>query len=139
MRPGSLVSPVTPRAAATFAQVAARTALLDAVRAEMAGVSDDGRMTVPQVDAVLIQLYGATADRVSDDLRTPYLVDDKLELSAWARDAVALALPDKILCRQDCAGLCPFSGKNLNDEPHEHDEEATDSRWSALDALRGKL
>jgi len=75
----------------------------------------------------------------SDDLRTPYLVDDKLELSPWARDAVALALPDKILCRQDCAGLCPFCGKNLNDEPHEHDEEPTDSRWSALDALRGRL
>ena len=40
---------------------------------------------------------------------------------SWARDAVALALPEKILCRPDCAGLCPECGKNLNDEPHEHE------------------
>ena len=75
----------------------------------------------------------------SDELRTPYLVDDKLDLSAWARDAVALALPDKILCRSDCAGLCPMCGKNLNDEPHEHDEEASDPRWSALAELKDRL
>ena len=74
-----------------------------------------------------------------DELTTPYLTEDTLDLSAWARDAVALALPDKILCRTDCAGLCPVCGKNLNDEPHEHENEPTDSRWSALDALREKL
>ena len=54
-------------------------------------------------------------------------------------DAVALALPDKILCRADCAGLCPTCGKNLNEEPHEHDEERSDSRWSALESLREQL
>jgi uncharacterized protein len=75
----------------------------------------------------------------SDELRTPYLRDDKLDLTAWARDAVALSLPDKILCRQDCAGLCPVCGKNLNDEPHVHEDKQTDSRWSALEALRGRL
>ena len=53
----------------------------------------------------------------------------------WARDAVALALPDKILCRPDCAGLCPECGKNLNDEPHEHEADAVDPRWAALEAL----
>jgi uncharacterized metal-binding protein YceD (DUF177 family) len=30
-------------------------------------------------------------------------------------------------------------GKNLNEEPHEHEDEATDSRWAALEALREKL
>lgn len=83
--------------------------------------------------------YQATNPDGSDELRTPYLVDDNLELTAWARDAVALALPDKILCRADCAGLCPTCGKNLNDEPHEHDEEPADSRWAALESLREKL
>jgi uncharacterized protein len=51
---------------------------------------------------------------------------------------VALALPDKILCRPDCAGLCPECGKNLNDEPHTHEEAIVDSRWAALEALREK-
>ena len=83
--------------------------------------------------------YQATNPQGSDELRTPYLVDDNLDLAAWARDAVALALPDKILCRADCAGLCGVCGKNLNDEPHTHDETPSDSRWAALEALREKL
>src|SRR5207237_1254381 len=83
--------------------------------------------------------YQATASEVDEELRTPYLEDDRLDLSAWARDALALELPDKILCRADCAGLCPVCGKNLNDEPHEHDEHEADPRWAALAELRDRL
>jgi len=95
-------------------------------------------------DAVLdleidVREYQATSPGESDDLKTPYVADDKLDLAAWARDAVALELPDKILCRPDCAGLCPVCGKNLNDEPHAHDEERGDSRWAALESLREQL
>jgi DUF177 domain-containing protein len=83
--------------------------------------------------------YQATNPQGSDELQTPYLADDNLNLAAWSHDAVALALPDKILCRADCAGLCPVCGKNLNEEPHTHEGEETDSRWSALEALREQL
>jgi uncharacterized protein len=79
--------------------------------------------------------YQATKPE-SDDERTEYLADDRLDLSAWARDAIALALPDQILCRDDCAGLCPVCGKDLNAEPHEHVDERTDPRWAALESLR---
>jgi uncharacterized protein len=72
----------------------------------------------------------------SDDVRTEYLEDGRLDLSAWAHDAIALALPDKILCRPDCAGLCPVCGKDLNTEPHEHAEERLDPRWEKLSELR---
>ena len=82
--------------------------------------------------------YQATAPE-SDEMRTPYLEEDHLDLSAWARDALALALPDKILCRPDCAGLCPVCGKDLNAEPHEHDEPKADTRWSALAELKDRL
>jgi uncharacterized protein len=71
-----------------------------------------------------------------EELKTEYVQGTMLELSAWARDAIALALPDKILCRDDCAGLCGVCGKNLNDEPHTHEEEHADPRWAALEALR---
>jgi uncharacterized protein len=83
--------------------------------------------------------YQANNPEGVDELRTPYLEDDNLDLAAWSRDAIALALPDKILCRADCAGLCPVCGKNLNEEPHEHHEEHVDSRWQALETLREKL
>jgi uncharacterized protein len=83
-----------------------------------------------------VREYQAANPGDDDELRTDYLADDRLDLSAWARDAVALALPDKILCRPDCAGLCPVCGKDLNAEPHEHAEERSDPRWAALRALR---
>jgi uncharacterized protein len=96
---------------------------------------DDAVLDLP-IDA---REYQATSPGEAEELRTPYVVDDKLDLSAWSRDAVALALPDKILCRPDCAGLCSVCGKNLNDEPHAHEDEPADSRWSALEELRDRL
>jgi uncharacterized protein len=96
---------------------------------------DDAVLGVP----IRVREYQASSPE-DDELTTPYLAAaDRLEISAWARDAVALALPDKILCRPDCAGLCPVCGGNLNDEPHEHDAEGGDSRWAVLEALRDKL
>jgi uncharacterized protein len=83
--------------------------------------------------------YQATNPGESDELRTPYVVDERLDLSAWARDALALALPDKILCKPDCAGLCPVCGRDLNVEPHVHEEAEGDPRWSALAELRDRL
>ena len=83
--------------------------------------------------------YQATNPEGVEELRNPYLRDDNLDLSAWARDALALSLPEQILCRDDCAGLCAVCGRNLNDEPHEHEPEATDSRWAALAELRDRL
>ena len=83
--------------------------------------------------------YQASSPDGDDELTTPYLVDDRLDLSAWARDAVALALPDKILCRADCAGLCPVCGRDLNREPHEHEDQGGDDRWAKLAALKDRL
>jgi uncharacterized protein len=74
-----------------------------------------------------------------DELRSDYVVEDRLQLSAWARDAIALELPEQILCREDCAGLCPVCGKDLNVEPHEHLERDPDPRWAALEGLRDTL
>jgi uncharacterized protein len=91
-------------------------------------------------DAVLelpIHVREYQAESPEDEqMTTQYVVGNQLEISQWARDAVALALPDKILCRPDCAGLCGECGKNLNEEPHTHEEERVDPRWAALEALR---
>ena len=83
--------------------------------------------------------YQATNPGGSDDLTTPYLSEDRLDLSSWARDALVLSLPEQILCRPDCAGLCPVCGENLNENQHVHEQERTDSRWDALAELRDRL
>jgi uncharacterized protein len=96
---------------------------------------DDAVLEVP----IAAREYQATNPEGAEELRTPYVQDANLDLFCWGRDAIALALPDKILCRADCAGLCPMCGKNLNLEPHEHEEEPAESRWSALESLREQL
>jgi uncharacterized protein len=83
--------------------------------------------------------YHALDPGAADELRTEYVVDDQLELSTWARDAIALALPDRILHDPSCAGLCPICGKDLNVDPHEHEDEVGDPRWSVLEGLRERL
>jgi uncharacterized protein len=83
--------------------------------------------------------YQASSPDAADDLQSPYVHHDRLDLSQWARDALVLELPVQILCRPDCAGLCPVCGKDLNVEPHEHEEEQLDPRWAELEKLRGQL
>jgi uncharacterized protein len=77
------------------------------------------------------------SDTEDEELRSPYVDDDELDLGRWAHDAAVLALPTQILCRVDCAGLCPICGESLNDadsEDHRHDTGA-DPRWAKLREL----
>jgi uncharacterized protein len=72
------------------------------------------------------------------ELRSPYVYEDELDIGRWAHDATMLALPTRILCRPDCAGLCPVCGESLNESDsadHVHDS-GKDPRWAALDNLK---
>jgi len=72
-----------------------------------------------------------------DELQSPYMgPEDELDLEAWARDALALALPAQLTCRPDCAGLCPECGANLNEDPHHRHEAPPDQRWAKLSEIR---
>jgi len=72
-----------------------------------------------------------------EELRSPYVDEELLDLHAWARDALALALPAQLLCREDCAGLCPVCGADLNTAGPQHGHErAPDPRWAKLSELK---
>jgi uncharacterized protein len=86
-----------------------------------------------------VREYQAEDPEGDDELESVYVANGNLDLSAWGRDSVVLALPEKILCREDCAGLCPVCGKNLNREPHGHEGEEIDPRWAGLAELRDSL
>jgi uncharacterized protein len=84
------------------------------------------------VDAREVSQPGA-----GEELQSPYVEDQVLDLHSWARDALALTLPSKLLCREDCAGLCPVCGADLNTAgPGHHHDEAPDPRWAKLSELR---
>jgi uncharacterized protein len=78
-------------------------------------------------------------DTDDEELHSPYVNDDnELDLGRWAHDAAVLALPTRILCRPDCAGLCPVCGEPLNDaDPADHEHDTTpDPRWAKLNELK---
>lgn len=68
-----------------------------------------------------------------------YYTGEGLLLEDVLREQVLLAVPLKVLCRQDCKGLCPQCGKNLNLESCECVTTMADPRWSALEDIRNKL
>jgi len=78
------------------------------------------------------------SDTEDEELRSPYVVDHKLDLGRWAHDAAILAIPTQILCRPECAGLCPVCGESLNDaDPADHEHETgIDPRWDKLNKLK---
>jgi uncharacterized protein len=89
--------------------------------------------------ALRVEVQAREVDRPGggDELDSPYVHEETLDLAAWARDAFALALPAKILCREDCAGLCPVCAVDLNQAgPEHHHEQAPDPRWAKLRELK---
>jgi uncharacterized protein len=92
---------------------------------------DDATLPV-EVDAREVDQPGG-----GDELSSPYVNDDDLDVAAWARDAIVLALPQQVLCRSDCLGLCPICGENLNTAGPDHaHERPRDARWDKLSELR---
>jgi uncharacterized protein len=86
-----------------------------------------------------VQVDAREVDRPSEgeELESPYVQDERLDLAAWVHDAIALAGPAKVLCREDCAGLCPICAADLNEAgPEHHHEQAPDPRWAKLRELK---
>jgi uncharacterized protein len=84
------------------------------------------------------ELYRPRADHEApdDDEDTYPLSGDYLDLRPLVRDAVLLELPLAPLCQEDCPGLCPTCGADLNEGPCGCSPSAVDPRWAALDSLR---
>ncbi len=73
------------------------------------------------------------------DAEIGYYEGDGLQLEDTLREQVLLALPLRALCREDCKGLCPQCGTNLNNSQCSCAEPLQDPRWDVLKDIRGKL
>lgn len=75
----------------------------------------------------------AEASELQDeDLEFSVYDGDSVDLDEIVREQILLALPARQLCRDDCRGLCPACGKNLNTESCDCARHETDPRWAAL-------
>ena len=87
--------------------------------------------------APLVAVDSREVSQPSEELDSPYLDGDVLDVHAWSHDALALSMPAKLLCRPECAGLCPVCGVDLNSAgPNHQHERQPDPRWAKLSEIR---
>ncbi len=70
-----------------------------------------------------------------EELNTGYYADDIIDVSGLLSEFVSVNIPIKPLCLEDCKGLCPQCGTNLNAGTCECKDEVIDERWSKLKSL----
>jgi len=71
-----------------------------------------------------------------DDLTTAFYEHEEIDLGQLMREQFYLALPMKPLCREECKGLCPICGTNLNRGTCDCKREWEDPRFGALKAIK---
>ena len=95
------------------------------------------RCLQPAAPAVEVDVREVCAPGGGEELSSPYVEGETLDLATWARDAFALGAPTQVLCRPECAGLCPVCAVDLNEAGPEHrHERPPDPRWAKLRELK---
>src|SRR2546422_5373463 len=99
----------------------------------------DVAVTGVQTCALPISLFSADPDALEDPSSYPLAPDaTEIDLRPAVREELLLAVPRWVVCRDDCRGLCPRCGKDLNPGPCGC-PPAVDQRWKGLAALKDKL
>lgn len=78
----------------------------------------------------------AEAEVSEDALDESLVLDGQIDLAELVREQLLLAMPIQNFCREDCRGLCPKCGSNLNLIDCNCAENDIDPRWAALKSLR---
>ena len=74
---------------------------------------------------------------LGDEIEAGWFRGDQIDLGAFFREVVSLALPVKPLCNEDCPGLCPSCGAELGGKLCGCGEVKVDSPFAVLAALKG--
>jgi uncharacterized protein len=93
---------------------------------------------------LLYRPLGADAGReelsvTAAEAEVGYYQGEGVLLEDVLREQILLEVPLKVICREDCKGLCAHCGKNLNEGSCSCAEPIEDPRWAALKEIRGKL
>lgn len=107
------------------------------------GVVVEGTVTMPWrapcrrclaevVGTGIIDVDEVYQDEIGDQDDAFPIEGDQIDLAPAVREAVLLELPDDVLCREDCAGICPVCGIDRNQGDCDCDTTVRDERWAAL-------
>lgn len=86
-----------------------------------------------------VSLVLSPADKISDeddDLEHETYRDDEIDLSNYLMEQIAISLPIKVVCNEDCKGLCTICGTNLNQETCTCESEKVNPRFAILKNLK---
>lgn len=87
----------------------------------------------------MISLVLSPGDKLSvedKDIEHETYHGDEIDLSSYLMEQVAISLPVKVVCKEDCKGLCTLCGANLNTEVCACNREQIDPRFSVLKNLK---
>jgi uncharacterized protein len=87
------------------------------------------------LDVPIEAVYRVHPDDADDEL--PIESGGWIDVEPVVHDEVALAIPNRPLCRPDCRGLCPTCGTDLNTEPCDGHGDVPESPFAALQQLLG--
>ena len=74
-------------------------------------------------------------EELPEDEKEPLFEDNIFDLDEYLRQSILVSVPIKLLCDEECKGLCPLCGANLNDGSCECQPEVTESPFGALASL----
>lgn len=74
-------------------------------------------------------------DELPEEEKEVLFMDNIFNLSEYLRQAIVVSIPIRTLCSEQCPGLCPRCGKNLNEGPCQCEPEETNSPFAALKSL----
>jgi len=101
---------------------------------------DDVRIAVAGQVGIVVQFRDTVPPEMDDpDYRVVLATDVEIDFTTDLRDAILLAVPVKILCDEDCKGLCPECGQNWNHGTCDCATVVVTPQWEALRKLKKSL
>ncbi len=86
-----------------------------------------------------VDIEGVDRAITTSETEIGYYEGDGLLLEDVLREQILLALPAKVLCKEDCKGLCPECGRNRNTDLCDCATAPADPRWASLQTIRSRV
>jgi len=91
-----------------------------------------------QVDYITGSEYESShnAELTEQELAVSVFDGEGIDVDELVREQILLSVPNRTLCREDCKGMCPTCGADLNAGPCNCEPSDIDPRWDALKKLK---